>query len=406
MVEHYDRLETQGQDERDARCSARLAKILVDTGLAERLGIDAARAGDRAVLTDLPVLRKSQLTQQQKVGNPLGGMTTRPIHEIGYLFQSPGPIYEPGGDTGDWWRFARAMHAAGLRRGDIVHNSFSYHLTPAGKMVESGARTIGAAVIPAGVGNTEAQIMAAAHYRANFYGGTPDFLKIMLDQAKELSVDLSAIDRALVGGGALFPSLREEYRDSGISCLQCYGTADLGLIAYESLALEGMILDEWVIVELLRPNETDPVDDGEVGEVVVTVLNPDYPLLRFATGDLSAFMPGQSSCGRTNRRIRGWLGRADQTTKVRGMFVWPGQVGQLTGRFDSVVRAQLVVSRQGERDHVVLRAECVDGGDAGLAESIAEAAQAIFKLRVELALLKPDTLVDASKLILDERKYS
>ena len=314
MSRYFDELETRSADERAAQQLAALNVQLEKNGLGPM--------DDLSALSTLPVLRKSDLSARQKAQPPFGGL---PVGNIAHYFQSPGPIYEPGGVSHDWWRSGRAMYAAGIRASDIVQNCFSYHLTPAGMMFETGARAIGCAVLPAGTGQTELQAQAAHDIGVTAYTGTPDYLKIILDKAEEMGLSLK-IARAAVGGGALFPSLRQEYADRGIACLQGYGTADLGSIAYESEALEGMIVDEGVIVEIVTPGTGDPVSPGEVGEVVVTTLNPDYPLIRFATGDLSAVMPGQSPCGRTNMRIKGWMGRADQTTKIKGMFVRPEQL--------------------------------------------------------------------------------
>src|SRR6056297_3161653 len=292
------------------------------------------------------------------------------------------PLYEPGQVSRDWWRVGRFLHAAGVGRGDIVQNCFAYHLTPAGMIFENGARAVGAAVVPAGIGQTELQARAAAHLGATAYAGTPDFLKVMLDKADELGLALT-ISRAVVSGGALFPSLRQAYAERGIACLQCYATADLGLIAYESPAMEGMIVDEGVLVEIVTPGTGDPVPEGEVGEVLVTCFNPDYPLVRFATGDLSAVLPGQSPCGRTNMRIKGWMGRADQTTNVKGMFVRPEQVADLVARHPEVSRARVTVTRAGERDVMTVALEA-EGGDAeALAASVAD----VLKLRGAVELV-------------------
>ncbi len=317
---HYDALETRSEDEREAALAKALpqaiSRALTAPGMALHLGaVDPAAIDSRAALARLPVLRKSDLGAAQKKAAPFGGLTVKPAAGFAHVFQSPGPIYEPGDVSADWWRLGRFLFASGVGQGDIVQNCFGYHLTPAGMMFESGARAVGAAVLPAGTGQTELQVRAAADIGTTTYAGTPDYLKIILDKADQMGVTL-VLTKATVSGGALFPSLRQDYADRGITCRQCYATADVGHIAYESAAMEGMILDEGVIVEIVRPGTGDPVPDGEVGEVVVTTLNPDYPLVRFATGDLSAIMPGVSPCGRTNRRIRGWLGRADQTTKI------------------------------------------------------------------------------------------
>ena len=378
-------------------------------GMAGHLeGIAAEAVTGRAELAGLPVLRKSALIEMQRADPPFGGLTTRPAREFDHVFQSPGPIYEPGlSSAPDWWRMGRALHAAGFRRGDIVHNSFAYHLTPAGQMLESGARALGCAVLAGGVGNTEAQVNAAADVGVTGYAGTPDFLKVMLDKAGAIGRDLSAITRALVSGGPLYPSLRQEYADRGVRCLQCYGTADVGSIAYETAgrsgALEGMVVDEGVILEIVRPGTGDPVPEGEVGEVLVTALNPDYPLIRFATGDLSAVLPGASPCGRTNMRIKGWMGRADQTTKVKGMFVHPEQIAEVLRRHPEVVRARLTVTRAGERDAMRLAVEA-ESPSPELAAAVRETMQAVLKLRGEVEADIPGSLPNDGKVIDDIRK--
>ena len=337
MAEHYDDLETRSAEAREASVFECLRAQLKDAiarapGVAAHLGdIDPDMVTDRTALAKLPVLRKSALSDMQKASPPFGGLTTRAANDFTHMFQSPGPIYEPGMDTPDWWRFARALYAGGLRADDVVVNCFAYHLTPAGIMFDSGARAVGATVIPGGVGNTEAQVTAAADLGATAYAGTPDFLKVMMEKAAELGRDLK-ITKAIVGGGPLFPQVRQFYADNGISCLQGYGTADLGSVAYETPAMEGMVVDEGVIVEIVTPGTGDPVAEGQVGEVLVTLLNEDYPLIRFATGDMSAVLSGPCPTGRTNMRIKGWMGRADQTTKVKGMFVRPEQIAQIAAR--------------------------------------------------------------------------
>ncbi|MBY8976181.1 AMP-binding protein [Rhodobacteraceae bacterium NNCM2] len=372
-------------------------------GLAAHLaGVDAGAVTDRSALARLPVLRKSALMKMQAVSPPFGGLTTRPANEFTWMFQSPGPIYEPGMDIPDWWRFARALRAAGIGPGDVIHNSFAYHLTPAGQMFENGAKAVGAAVIAGGVGNTEAQVIAASDLGATAYAGTPDFLNVMLEKAAELGRVLR-IATALVSGGPLFPSLRQSYTDRGIACLQCYGTADLGLIAYETGGPDGsnpgMVVDEGVILEIVRPGTGDPVADGEVGEVLVTVLNPDYPLVRFATGDMSAVLAGQSPCGRTNMRIKGWMGRADQTTKVKGMFVRPEQIAEITRRL-SLDKARLTVDREGEADVMHLAYE----GEAA-AEAVETALRDVLKLRGTAGRVEPGGLPNDGKVIDDVRKF-
>lgn len=405
MSRHYDDLETRSQDEREAALARDLPQIIaraVSTpGLAAHLGaVDPAAITSVADLARLPVLRKSDLGTAQKGSRPFGGMTVRPPSAFAHIFQSPGPIYEPGGTEHDWWRMGRFLKAAGVGPGDIVQNCFGYHLTPAGMIFESGARAVGAAVLPAGTGQTELQVRAAVDIGTNVYSGTPDYLKVILDKADAMGERLG-FTRAAVGGGALFPSLRKEYADRGIACLQCYATADLGNIAYESAAMEGMILDEGVIVEIVRPGTGDPVPDGEVGEVVVTTMNPDYPLVRFATGDLSAIMPGVSPCGRTNRRIRGWMGRADQTTKIKGMFVRPEQVAAFVSAHPEVKRARVVASRDGEMDVMTVRIEAEDGDARRFGAGVVEA----LKLRGLIEIVPPGTLPNDGKVIEDLRKY-
>jgi len=386
---HYDALETRSADERAADHLVQLNAQLASNGMAAIASLDE--------LSGLPVLRKSDLVARQAEAPPFGGL---PVRNLAHVFQSPGPIYEPGGVSHDWWRVGRFLHAAGIGAGDIVQNCFGYHLTPAGMIFENGARAVGAAVLPAGVGQTELQVRAAKDVGTTAYAGTPDYLKVILDAADAAGVTLK-ITRAAVGGGALFPSLRAEYADRGILCLQCYATADLGNIAYESEAMEGMIVDEGVIVEVVRPGTGDPVPQGEVGEVVVTTLNPDYPLIRFATGDLSAILPGQSPCGRTNMRIKGWMGRADQTTKIKGMFVRPEQVAEFVARHDEVAKARVIATREGGKDVMTVQVEA-PGADADvLADSVA----AVLKLRGRVEIVEPGTLPNDGKVIDDQRRY-
>jgi phenylacetate-CoA ligase len=324
---------------------------------------------------------------------------------VGPRVHVAGPIFEPEGKGEDWWRTARALFAAGIRKGDIVHNTFAYHLTPGGWILDAGARALGCAVIAAGPGNTEQQLDVIQYLKPNVYVGVPDYLKILLDKAKEAGRDASCFKRALVGGGALFPSLRAEYKERGVDTYQTYATADVGIIAYESPALEGMIVDEGVIVEIVRPGTGDPVPDGEVGEVVVTTFNRDYPMIRFGTGDLSAVLPGPSPCGRTNMRIRGWLGRADQTTKVKGMFVHPEQVAEVAKRYPALGRVRLVVGRAGEQDVMTLRAEAAVS-DESLKARLAETLQAVTKLKGGVEFVAPGSLPNDGKVIADERTYT
>ncbi|AVO37743.1 phenylacetate--CoA ligase family protein [Pukyongiella litopenaei] len=401
----YDKLETRSADERAADIARALPEQIARAqelaGFRASLGdIDAASVTGADALAALPVLRKSELSRAQAAQPPFGGFTAKPTSGFAHVFQSPGPIYEPGDIDHDWWRMGRFLHAAGIGRGDIVQNCFGYHLTPAGMMFESGARAVGAAVLPAGTGQTELQVTAARDVGCTAYSGTPDYLKVILDKADEMGVKLG-FARAAVGGGALFPSLRAEYADRGISCLQGYGTADLGSIAYESPAMEGMIVDEQVIVEIVTPGTGDPVAPGEVGEVLVTTLNPSYPLIRFATGDLSAVMEGQSPCGRTNMRIRGWMGRADQTTKIKGMFVRPEQVAALVARHDEIVKARVIADRQGEMDAMTVQIEAEGGNTASYARSVAE----LLKLKGAVEVVSPGSLPRDGLVIEDRRSY-
>ncbi len=401
----FDDLETRSGDER----AAELADILPSQiARAKALGgykttladITARDITSATALAQLPVLRKSVLSQAQGSASPLGGFTTRNVTGFGHIFQSPGPIYEPGGIEIDWWRMGRFLHACGIGSGDIVQNCFAYHLTPAGMIFESGARAVGATVLPAGTGQTELQVRAAVDIGTTAYAGTPDYLKVILDAADEVGETLS-FTKAAVGGGALFPSLRQEYADRGIACLQCYATADLGNIAYESAAMEGMIVDEGVMVEIVTPGTGNLVPDGEVGEVLVTSFNADYPLIRFATGDLSAVMSGTSPCGRSNTRIKGWMGRADQTTKIKGMFVRPEQVAALVARHDEVDRARVVASRQGEMDVMTVRIE-TEAEDTSIYES---SVLSTLKLRGAIELVRPGELPRDGVVIEDQRHY-
>ena len=389
MSTHYDDLETRSADQRAAEHLTALNALLPAHGFDP--------LGDLSDLAKLPVLRKSDLSQRQKDKPPFGGL---PVSNLAHIFQSPGPIYEPGGVTRDWWRMGRFLHAAGFGTTDIVQNCFGYHLTPAGMIFENGARAVGAVVLPAGTGQTELQAQAAHDVGVTAYAGTPDYLKVILEKADQMGLQLGIV-KAAVGGGALFPSLRQYYQDRGISCLQCYATADLGNIAYESAAMEGMILDEGVIVEIVTPGTGDPVPEGEVGEVVVTSLNPDYPLVRFATGDLSAMMTGQSPCGRTNARIKGWMGRADQTTKIKGMFVRPEQVAALVAKHAEIDRARVVASRDGEMDVMTVRIETAANDAARFESSIVET----LKLKGRVELVPPGALPRDGLVIEDARSY-
>lgn len=401
----FDALETrtadQRLDENLAALRAQVAQAKTLSGYQDSLssvGADGILSLDD--LAKLPILRKSDLSNAQKPGQTLGGYNARALSDFAHIFQSPGPIYEPGGVEHDWWRMGRFAHAAGVGKGDIVQNCFGYHLTPAGMIFESGARAVGAAVLPAGVGQTDLQVRAAVDVGTTAYAGTPDYLKVILDKAEEMGERLS-ITKAVVGGGALFPSLRQEYADRGIACLQCYATADLGNIAYESPAMEGMIVDEGVIVEIVTPGTGTPVPEGEVGEVIVTTLNPDYPLIRFATGDLSAVLSGQSPCGRTNMRIKGWMGRADQTTKIKGMFVRPEQVAVLVASHEAITRARVIATREGDMDAMTVQIE-TSAGEASVFEDLVKTH---LKLKGTIEIFPAGSLPRDGLVIEDQRKY-
>lgn len=410
MSEHYDDLETRDPEHREERLFERLPDFLGTVvekapGWARHLdGVDPSRVRDRDALATLPVLRKSELGDLQKADPPLGGFTTREPGRLSRLYMSPGPIFECDGHDRDWWLVARAMFAAGIRPGDIVQNCFAYHLTPAGHMFETGAHALGCAVVPAGIGNTEMQIEAIAHLRPTAYAGTPDYLKVLLDKAAETGGDVSSIKRGLVSGGALFPSLRQDYKDRGIAILQAYGTAELGVIAYESDPLEGMIVSEDMIVEIVRPGTDDPVPEGDVGEIVVTSFNPDYPMIRFGTGDMSAMMPGASPCGRTNMRIKGWMGRADQRTKVKGMFVDPAQIAAIARKHPELGKLRLVVAREAEQDVMTLQAESETRTD-DLVTAIGQTVRAETKLKGGVELVDTGSLPNDGKVIDDTRSY-
>ena len=408
-TDYYDALETRDPEPREAELFAALGDHLRAAMRAPAIarilaGVEPDSVTDRDALATLPVIRKSELMALQADSPPFGGLTPGTIADYANVFASPGPIFEPAPRRADPFRMARALFAAGVRAGDLVHNTFSYHVTPAGAMLEGGARAIGCTVFPAGVGQTELQVQAIARLHPNVYVGTPSFLNILLDKAVELGADVSSITKGLVSGEALPPSLRAAIGERGVAVMQCYATADVGLIAYESPALEGMILDEGAIVEIVRPGTGDPVAEGEVGEVVVTPLNPDYPLVRFATGDLSAVMPGASPCGRTNTRIRGWMGRADQTTKVRGMFVHPSQIAEVVRRHAEIVRARLVVGSADNQDVMTLRCEC-ETDAAGIAGAVAASVRDVCKLRGGIEIVPPGTLANDGKVIEDTRTY-
>jgi phenylacetate-CoA ligase len=419
MNDFYDALESRDPAAReDALMAALPAQVAqaqrASPAMAELLaGMDASTVTSRAALAALPVLRKHELLERQKArraDDPFGGYSAIGWRGVGggrgarRVFQSPGPIYEPEGVAGDYWRMARSIHAAGFRAGDLAHCSFSYHLTPAGAMMEAGAHAVGCTTFAGGVGNTELQLQAIADLRPHGYIGTPSFLKILVEKAADTGTPIGSLTKAMVGGEAFPPSLRDWLHERGIEAYQSYATADAGLIAYETPARAGLVLDEAVIVEIVRPGTGDPVPDGEVGEVVVTVLNPDYPLIRFGTGDLSAVLAGPCPTGRTNTRIKGWLGRADQTAKVRGMFVHPSQVAEIVRRHPEVVRARLVVSGEMANDQMTLRAEVAQAPE-GLAGAIAGSVRDVTKLRAEVEFIVPGALPNDGKVIEDARSY-
>jgi len=411
----YDALETRSPAEREAALLAALPKQVAHAkaeapGFARILaGVDPAAVNSRAALAKLPVTRKSDLGELQKAVRPLGGLNATPVEKLAKLYVSPGPIYEPEGHAKDWWRTGRGLYAGGFRAGDLIVNTFAYHFTPAGSMLESGARAVGCTVVPTGVGQTEMQVAAIADLRAVGFVGTPSFLKLIVEKADELKADVASLKKAHVGAEYLPPALRKAMLERGIRVSQTYATADLGLLAYESLAAdgsvnEGMILDEALLLEIVRPGTGDPVALGEVGEVVITTFNADYPLIRFGTGDLSAVLPGASPCGRTNTRIRGWMGRADQTTKVRAMFVTPKQVNEVVRRHPEVLKARLVVEGETGNDRMTLKCEVMDR-PGGLAEAIVASIRDVTKLRGEVELVAAGSLPNDGKVIEDARKY-
>jgi len=411
---HLDALETRAPAEREAALLAALPGQIAHArraapAFADILaGIDPAAVTSRAALARLPVTRKSELLARQqatRATDVFGGFSTLGFGPaMPHVYASPGPMYEPEGLRPDYWRMARALYAAGFRAGELAHNCFSYHFVPAGLMMESGAHALGCTVFPGGTGQTEQQVQAMAELKPAGYIGTPSFLKIIVEKASEMGVALPSVRKALVSAEAFPPSLRDWLAARGIAGYQCYATADLGLVAYETEAREGLVLDEGVLVEIVRPGTGDPVAEGEVGEVVVTTLNPDYPLIRFGTGDLSAVLPGACPTGRTNTRIKGWMGRADQTTKVRGMFVHPAQVAEIARRFPEVVKARLVVSGEMASDAMALQVEATSLPE-GLAERIGQAVREVTKLRGAVALLAPGSLPNDGKVIEDARSY-
>jgi phenylacetate-CoA ligase len=414
MNEYFDALETRDPAERESALMAALPKVVAHSqknsrAFAEVLkDVDASRITSREALAKLPVTRKHELLARQQASgasDPFGGFSTLVRGpQMRRIYASPGPIYEPEGATADYWRCGRGLFAAGFRSGDLVHNAFSYHMTPGAFIMESGAFAVGCTVFPGGVGQTEQQLQAIAQLRPNGYTGTPSFLRILVEKAKEANVDISSMRKAMTGGEALPPTLTAWFAQHGIDAFQSYATADLGLIAYETASREGLVIEEGVIVEIVRPGTGDPVASGEVGEVVVTTLNPAYPLVRFGTGDLSAILPGACPTGRTNMRIKGWMGRADQTTKIRGMFVHPGQVAEIVRRFPEVAKARLVVSGEMANDEMMLKVE-TRGAPDQLASRIGEAIREVTKLRGDVVFVEPGTLPNDGKVIEDARSY-
>ncbi len=411
-MEHFDRLETRDPAERERALMAALPALVRHAqanapGLAERLrGVDPEAIASRSALAQLPLLRKAELKDLQRAALPFGGFAAVRTGSLARIYASPGPTYDPEGRRPDYWRFARALFAAGFRSGDLVHNCFAYHLTPAGFVADLGAQALGCAVFPGGTGNTEQQVAAMRDLRPRGYVGTPSFLRIIVEKADEMGADISSLERALVAAEALPAALRAQLDARGIRTLQCYASADLGTMAYESEAREGMIVDEGLIVEIVRPGTGEPVAEGEVGEVVVTSFTEEYPLIRFATGDLSAVLPGASPCGRTNLRIKGWLGRADQATKVRGMFVHPSQVAEVMRRHREIGKARLVVDADpGGSDRMTLECELPAGAEAGLSGSIAASLREVCQLRGEVRCLERGALPNDGNVIEDRRKH-
>ena len=414
MTDFYDALEQRDPKLREASLlqalPAQIAQAQAHASAWGQIlqGVDAATITTRQALAQLPVTRKYELLarqQAERANDVFGGFSAlRFGQHMPRVFASPGPIYEPEGVGKDYWRMARALYAAGFRAGELVHNSFSYHFTPAGSMMESGAHALGCSVFPAGTGQTEQQLQALLELRPSAYSGTPSFLKILLEKAAESQTALPFLRKALVSGEAFPPSLRDWLAERGMTAYQCYATADIGLIAYETSAREGLVLDEGVLLEIVRPGTGDPVAEGEVGELVVTTFNPDYPLIRFGTGDLTAVLPGMCPTGRTNQRIKGWMGRADQTTKVRGMFVHPGQVDQVVKRFPEVLKARLVVSGEMANDQMHLHVETAQASEH-LQAAVAQAVRDVTKLRTEVVFATPGSLANDGKVIEDARSY-
>jgi phenylacetate-CoA ligase len=415
MSNYFDELETRSPQDRERALMARLPRLVAHAqtapGWAGILkGVTATDIDSRAALAQLPVTRKSDLKALQEADAPFGGLTTTAPRRLARIAMSPGPIFDPEGHGADWWRYARPFHAAGIRAGDLIQNCFSYHFTPAAFMVEGGAFRLGCTVVPAGSGQTEMQVQSIAALRPNAYAGTPSFLKIIIEKAEEMGADISSLQCAVVGAEALPPSLRAWLQQHGVArVLQTYGSADIGNIAYETMSRgevnPGMVLDEELLLEIVRPGTGDPVEPGEVGEVVITSFNPDYPLVRFATGDLSAALEGIAPCGRTNTRIRGWMGRADQTTKVRAMFVHPSQVAEIARRHPEIRRARLVVSGEMANDVMTLHCEVEPSDHGALQEAIVASIRDITKLRGDVALVAVGTLPNDGRVIEDARRY-
>lgn len=411
MGDHFDALETRSADEREADLIAALpgqvahAKQNAPFFAGLYKDIDPQAINSREALRQLPVIRKPDVQEAQNAHPPFGGLNAVPVSEMAHVFMSPGPIFEPDSWNRDHWRYARCLYAAGFRPGDIVHNTLAYHLTPAGSLVETGCKAIGCAVFPGGVGNTEIQVDAIDRLKPTAYAGTPSFLRILLEKGDEMGKDTSSYRKASVGAEPLPPSLRQWFEDRGIVTTQGYGTADVGLIAYESIPVEGMILDEGLILEICRPGTGEPVEEGEVGEIVVTTFNATYPLIRYGTGDMTAVLPGISPCGRTNTRIKGWMGRADQSAKVRGMFVHAKLVGEIVGRHPEIDKARIVITNPDNRDQMVLKAEAASG-DAALLDALKQSVQTVTKLRGDVEIVAPGSLPNDGIVVEDAREFT
>ncbi|PKO43824.1 MAG: AMP-dependent synthetase [Betaproteobacteria bacterium HGW-Betaproteobacteria-4] len=409
-MSYYDPLETRDPDEREADLMDKLARQVAHAKETTHYyfqtlaGVNPFECASREALARLPLTRKRDLIELQKRTPPFGGLNSLPRGKAKRVFASPGPIYELQGKDMDPWRLARVLYAAGFRDGDLIHNCYSYHFTPGAFLMEGGARKLGCAVFPGGTGQTEQQVQAIVDLKPEGYVGTPSFLRIIVEKAEEMGADISSLRKACVSGEALPGITRQWLKERGISVRQCYATADIGAIAYESEAEEGLVVEEEILVEIVRPGTGDPVEPGEVGEVVVTTFNPDYPLIRFATGDLSAIMPGRSPCGRSNIRLKGWMGRADQTTKIKGMFVHPEQVAQIAARHPEIHRMRLVVDNPGGQDRMVLHCE-IEAGHEALAKSLVDSLREMTKLRGDVAFVTPGGLPNDGKVIEDSRIY-